>query len=66
MGKILTLGCKVKPRGVPKNLPISETGRANILKKTFTLEYFNNNNLIFYDNIIQCDHSADNRLICYV
>ena len=30
MGKILTLGCKVKPRGVPKIWPISETGRALI------------------------------------
>ena len=32
MGKIVTLSCKVKPRGVPEMLPISETGRANILK----------------------------------
>ena len=32
MGKILTLGCKVNPRGVPEIWPISETGRANILK----------------------------------
>ena len=32
MGKILTLGCKVKPRGVPKMCPIYKTDRANILK----------------------------------
>ena len=31
MGKILTWGCKVKPRRVPKMWAISETGRANIL-----------------------------------
>ena len=31
MGKVLTWGCKVKPRGVPKIWPISETGRANLL-----------------------------------
>ena len=31
MGKILNWGCTVKPRGVPKIWPISETGRANIL-----------------------------------
>ena len=34
MGNILTWGCKVKPRGVPKIWPISETGRANVLKYT--------------------------------
>ena len=32
MDKILTFGCKVKPRGVPKIWPKSETGRANLLK----------------------------------
>ena len=37
MGKFLTLGCKVKPRGVPKIWPISETGRANILKVQVTV-----------------------------
>ena len=41
MGKNLTLGCKVKPRGVPKIWPISETGRANILKyKIMKSEHF--------------------------
>ena len=33
MGKFLTLGCKVKPGEVPKIWSISETGRANILKR---------------------------------
>ena len=32
MGNILSLGCKTKATGVLKALPISETGRANILK----------------------------------
>ena len=31
MGNILSWGCKVKPRRVPKMWPISETGRANII-----------------------------------
>ena len=37
MGKILTLGCKVKHRGVPKIWPISETGKANILNSCYKL-----------------------------
>ena len=43
MGKILTWGCKVKPRGVPKNWPISQTGRANVLKQdcSCNIEFIN-------------------------
>ena len=33
MDTILTVGCKVNPREVPKIWPIYETGRANILKR---------------------------------
>ena len=31
------MGCKVKPIGVPKIWPISETGRANILKSNVNI-----------------------------
>ena len=30
----------VKPRGVPKSLPIFETGRANILNTEYIYNYF--------------------------
>ena len=31
MGKMLTWGCKEKPRGVPKIWPISETRKARLV-----------------------------------
>ena len=41
MGKILTLGCKVKKnKGVKEIWPISETGRANILNRLLKLQVF--------------------------
>ena len=62
MGKILTWGCQVKPREVTTIYPISETGRANILKMCIvfaysTLEYhskennINVNTIYLYQNI---------------
>ena len=57
MGKILTLGCKVKPRGVPKIWPISETGRANILKDDhikikLSINHLDNNRNFNYHTIL--------------
>ena len=49
MGTILTLACKVKSRGVPNIWPISETGRANILKPNIDyVRYIFENSVLDY------------------
>ena len=65
MGKILTWGCKVKSRGVPKIWPISETGRANILKflGIFHVSKHLIRALVKSQNVFHC--SSDHRLIEY-